>query len=202
MKLVDSPEEQGVLEALLDGSKPPLPAAAGSLHYLLATPFRYPPLPAGSRFRGPGEPGVFYGSDELRTACAELGYWRWRFLRDATKLAQLAPMAQTAFQVAIDTTAIDLRLSPFAADSRQWTAPDDYGATQALARRAREARLGAIRYASVRDPARGACLALLTPAGFASKHPVEPTQTWWLSVRHQHVVWVRDGERLDFRFAH
>ena len=60
--------------------KPPVPAGARTLHYLLFTPFRYPPPPGGSRFRGPNDPGVFYGADEVRTACAELGYWRWRHL--------------------------------------------------------------------------------------------------------------------------
>ena len=49
MKLVDGPEEQRLLEQLLEAAKPPLPAAAHGLHYLLATPFRYPPLPGGSR---------------------------------------------------------------------------------------------------------------------------------------------------------
>ena len=80
MALVDSIEEQHVLERLLDETKPSIPAAAAHLHWLLFTPFRYPPPPGGSRFRGPNDPGVFYGADEIRTACAELGYWRWRHL--------------------------------------------------------------------------------------------------------------------------
>lgn len=201
MKLVDGPQEQRVLELLLESSKPPSPANAPSLHYLLATPFRYPPLPGGSRFRGPGEPGVFYGGDHLKTACAELGYWRWRFLRDSPRLEQLAPMAQTAFQVAADTTAIDLREGPFKKDARRWTSPDDYRDTQALAGVARAADVGAIRFESVRDPDRGGCVALLTPRAFASNQPIGPTQTWWLVVRQQHVTWVRDLEHHVFRFG-
>ena len=44
MRLVDSLEEQAVLESILEQSKPAL-AAEGTqaLHYLLATPFRYRP---------------------------------------------------------------------------------------------------------------------------------------------------------------
>jgi hypothetical protein len=72
--LVDSLAEQHALERLLDERKPPLPQGAARLHYLLFTPFRYRPPPGGSRFRGPNDPGVFYGADEVRTACAELGY--------------------------------------------------------------------------------------------------------------------------------
>ena len=60
MVLVDTLDEQALLESLLDQSKPPLPEPLRRLHWLLFTPFRYPPLPTGSRFRGPAEAGVFY----------------------------------------------------------------------------------------------------------------------------------------------
>ena len=85
-RLVDSNEEQAVLEELLEESKPRMPASTVGLHYLLATPFRYPPWHRGSRFRSPAEPGVFYAAEERRTACAELGYWRWRFVTDSSGL--------------------------------------------------------------------------------------------------------------------
>ncbi|MCD8512620.1 MAG: hypothetical protein LRY63_03860 [Nitrincola sp.] len=51
MSYVDSLQEQAVLETLLESAKPSYPdaiisASMGSeLHYLLKTPFRYPPLP-------------------------------------------------------------------------------------------------------------------------------------------------------------
>lgn len=201
MKLVDGPEEQRLLEQLLEAAKPPLPAAAHGLHYLLATPFRYPPLPRGSRFRAAGEPGVFYGADALRTACAELGYWRSRFLADAAGLDRLEPVAHTAFQAAIATSAIDLTRAPLARDAAHWTAPGDYGATQALARACREAGVGAIRYASVRDPATGACTALLRPDGFDAARPVGATQTWWLAVQPGRALWRRGDTQWDFSYA-
>ena len=53
MALVDSIEEQHVLERLLDDTKPAIPAAAAHLHWLLFTPFRYPPPPGGSAFAAP-----------------------------------------------------------------------------------------------------------------------------------------------------
>jgi hypothetical protein len=86
MSLVDSLAEQAQLEALLDASKPPIPAAALGLHWLLFTPFRYPTSKYGSRFRRPYDPGVFYAAYERTTACAELGYWRWRFLTESPSL--------------------------------------------------------------------------------------------------------------------
>jgi hypothetical protein len=120
MVLVDTLDEQALLESLLEASKPPLPDAMRSLHWLLFTPFRYPPLPSGSRFRGPAEPGVFYGADERRTACAELGYWRWRFLNDSPALDALGPIAQTLFLTPVAGRGIDLRLPPFDAMRAAW----------------------------------------------------------------------------------
>ena len=78
MKLVDSVADQDLLEKMLEASKPPMPRDAQGMHYLLATPFRYA-SPWPSRFRAPGDPGVWYGAERLETACAEVGYWRWRF---------------------------------------------------------------------------------------------------------------------------
>ena len=93
--LVDNADEQRVLEDLLDEGKPPVPPNARRLDFLLFTPFRYPPPPGGSRFRGDVDPGVFYCADEVRTACAELGYWRWRHLLDTPALTRMPPASQT-----------------------------------------------------------------------------------------------------------
>lgn len=191
MVLVDTLDEQALLEQLLEGSKPPLPHGAEGLHWLLFTPFRYPPPPAGSRFRGPLDPGVFYGADEMRTACAELGYWRWRFLVESPVLVALDPRQQTVFRVAIASLTVDLRNPPFARNRKKWTDPADYEATQHFARQAREVGIGAIRYQSVRDPERGGCGAVLNPDAFAEKTPLE-TQTWWLSVTRERVIWQRE----------
>ena len=48
-------------------------------HYLLATPFRYPPLPYGSRFGSRFEPSLFYGARSASTALAESAYYRFVF---------------------------------------------------------------------------------------------------------------------------
>nr|WP_314623429.1 RES family NAD+ phosphorylase [uncultured Noviherbaspirillum sp.] len=188
MVLVDTLDEQALLESLLDQSKPPLDDALRRLHWLLFTPFRYPPLPSGSRFRGPAEPGVFYGADERRTACAELGYWRWRFLTDSPALDAIGPIPQTLFRTPVAGRGIDLRMPPFDARRGAWTAPADYAACQELARDARRENLQLIRYQSVRDPQSGACAAVLAHAAFAASQPAE-TESWMLVVARQHVIW-------------
>lgn len=198
-RLVDSNEEQAVLEDLLDESKPGMPASTAGLHYLLATPFRYPPWHRGSRFRSPADPGVFYAADQRRTACAELGYWRWRFVTDSSGLAKvgLGPVAHTLFQVQVAATGIDLRSPPFSRDALKWTDPANYGATQALAAVVRRTPVTVIRYESVRDPGKGGCAALLEPTAFARRKPLA-SQTWFLTVTAAASAWQRDAEKLEF----
>ncbi|MCP5265596.1 MAG: RES family NAD+ phosphorylase [Burkholderiaceae bacterium] len=201
MKLVDDRDEQDLLESLLESSKPALASGTERLDYLLATPFRYPARHGGSRFRGATDPGVFYGAESVHTAAAELGYWRWRFLRDAVDLDRLAPVAHTAFRADIATEVVDLREPPLSADAAAWRHPDDYSATQAFARVAREAGLGGIVYGSVRDPRPGWCLALLTPAGFARTKPQPRMQTWFLAVSAEDVTWRREGASMRFEMS-
>jgi RES domain len=190
MKLVDTLEQQHLLEQILEASKPPLPPEARHLHWLLFTPFRYPPLPRGSRFRAADDPGVFYGADERRTACAELGYWRWRFLMES-ELEALDPFQQTLFQVQVKGSCIDLRRQPWLAQRKKWMDPVDYSHCQALAREAREQGTQIIRYQSVRDPEGGACAAVLSPAAFAHPDPL-CSETWTLSVARNRVLWQQD----------
>ena len=73
-KLVDSEKEHEILEILIERTKPHLSQASEfkGLHYLLFTPFRYPPLRHGSRFGKTYEPSLWYGSLELETALRRL----------------------------------------------------------------------------------------------------------------------------------
>jgi hypothetical protein len=195
LRLVANVEEQLVLERLLDQSKPPLPLDTSGLHYLLATPFRYS-SPIGSRFREPAESGIWYGAEAQRTACAELGYWRWRFLIDSDALQTLGPSPQTVFRAGIDGRLVDLTQPPFKRARAQWTHPDDYAPSQGFARVARQANIDAIRYESVRDPKHGAAVAVLRPC-FKPRKPLEQ-HTWLLTVRRGAVVWQREGETFEF----
>lgn len=200
MALVDSLDEQQLLEDILDAGKPPIPPAARGLHYLLFTPFRYPPSPYGSRFRAPHDPGIFYGAPTTRTACAELGYWRWRFLMDSPALQAIDARPQTVFEVCVKARGIALDVPPFDADRTLWTDPRDYGPCQAMARIARQAEVGVIRYASVRDPG-GLCHAVLEPTAFCAPAPLTTT-TWMLTIRRDRVIWQRDDlmQREQYEF--
>lgn len=198
MKLVDNRDEQDLLESLLEASKPPSPRNTTGLDYLLATPFRYDPKRGGSRFRAVTDAGVFYGAESVRTAGAELGYWRWKFLQDAVDLERIEPVAHTAFRTEIATRVVDLRKPPFDADAAIWQHPTRYEPTQQFARIAREADIGGILYQSVRDPQPAWCVALLTPGGFVKTRPHAERQTWYLAVSHHEVTLRRDTESMQF----
>ena len=188
MRLVDTLDEQRALEELLEASKPPLPAAAAHLHYLLSTPFRYPaPPPLGSRFRGIGDAGVWYGAYHVHTALAEVAYWRLRFLTDSPATPDLPPVAHTALRATIGGNAIVLSAPPFDRQRKRWEDPVSYVATQALARVARQAHIALIRYRSVRDPRHRACVAVLTPAAFRATAPLEQ-HTWLIKVSRERVL--------------
>lgn len=198
LKLVDTLAEQEILEALLDETKPPLPAECRGLDYLLATPFRYKPYPHGSRFRRAGRtPGVFYAAESPETAMAEMAFHRLLFFLVESPGTPLpdAPADYTAFAAEVATPlALDLTAGALGRDPR-WTDPVDYAPCQALAEAAREAGAEAIRYASVRDPAGGANLAVLTCAAFARPAPTR-RESWKIRVAPHGVQALRESPAL------
>lgn len=181
LKLVDTLEEQALLETLLEESKPALPPECAGLDYLLATPFHYGAIyPYGSRFRRAGRTlGVFYASEQVETALAEMSFYRLLFFSDSPGTPLPANAAEyTAFAAVIATKqAVDLTLAPLERDREAWADPVNYEACQSLADAARAGKVDAILYQSVRDPKGGKNIALLTAHAFAAREPVE-RQTW------------------------
>lgn len=184
-KLVDSTEEHDLLESLIDGAKPPPPREASfrGLHYLLFTPFRYPPLPNGSRFGARSERGIWYGSDTVETALAERAYYK--LLAHAGTTARLpSPFTGqiTLFQAKVSTRrGVDLSTGPFARHRALISSPTDYGASQLLGREMRADEVHAFRYASARDPAGGTNVGVFDPAAFARAKPTAQ-QEWFFTL--------------------
>jgi hypothetical protein len=93
-----------------------------------------------------------------------------------------------------------LREPPYNSNASLWLHPNDYSATQAFGRIARDAGIGAILYQSVRDPEKHFCVAVLTPLAFAAKKPDNATQTWSLTISTKEAIWMRQGvESFSFR---
>ena len=193
-KLVDTHAEQAMLESLLETGKPPYPPGSEHLHYLLKTPFRYyPPRPHGSRFRRAGMlEGVFYASLDKCTAMAEMAYYRLRFFQDAPDC--LLPKQEhklTAFSVKYQTERqLNLQRTPLNKDQALWTHRTDYSASQALAEVARVAKIESIKYLSVRDPAQGSNIALLTFTAFSDRKPAQE-QTWYMHFSDSEILATR-----------
>src|SRR5690606_8663914 len=76
---VDTLDEQALLEQMLDQAKPVSQADCEPLHYLLKTPFRYPPLKWGSRFGRVHERSLFYGGKNIGAVLAESAFYRFVF---------------------------------------------------------------------------------------------------------------------------
>ena len=201
MALVDTLEEQALLEQVLDESKPAIPEECRHLHYLLFTPFRYGTLyPRGSRFRRAGlSPGVFYASLQIATAVAEMAFWRLLFYAESPHTPWPANAGEyTAFSVRVAAgKGLDLTRPPLNGDAAKWTDPTDYSHCQDLADAARPAGVQAVKYQSAR--AAGLNIALLTCSAFVSREP-EETRRWRLHVGATGVRAICDfpDERLAF----
>lgn len=203
-RLTDGPAEQDVLERLVEEVKPTMPAAAISLHHLLATPFRYGYWKA-TRFRRANErPGVFYASETEPAAVAEAAYYAMRFFSAAPGVKlPTTTIERFGFSIPIAVErALDLTDAPLDRGRTLWTRDRDYGSCQRFATAARAINAQLLRYESVRDPAAGANVALLDPGAFQRPVPY-PERSWHFRFRDKKLTAFAAGEsreRFDFTF--
>lgn len=181
-KLVDSLEEHDILEDIIEQVKPKLPEKNRNLnlHYLLATPFRYPPLQHGSRFGKVFEPSLWYGSIELITAFAETAYYRILFLTHTTAKLNMVQTKLSAFPVVIKTNkGIDLSIKPFNKFTKLISSKTNYYHSQALGSVMRAQGVEAFLYYSARDTKQRLNIALFTPMAFKNPTILQNTITSW-----------------------
>lgn len=202
-KLVDSSAEQELLETLIDRVKPPTTTGTRQ-HYLLFTPFRYPPLRNGSRFGSRSERGIWYGADTPRTAFAEVAYYRLLFLSGTRANLSLLSASLSAFSVRMRSArAIMLDAPPFNAHVHAISSPTSYDASQQLGRDMRAAGVELFRYRSARDVNGGINVAAFTPVVFHSATP-QHFQRWHCSATPSMVDFTRgdlSGKRETYQFA-
>ncbi|MGH7695387.1 MAG: RES family NAD+ phosphorylase [Gemmatimonadaceae bacterium] len=170
-KLVANAQEQALLEDLIDRAKPP-DLTSGKLHYLLATPFRYPPLRWGSRFGTKRERGIWYGSETRHAMFAEVGFYRLVFLEGTRADLETITTALTVFRAnARSPRSIDLTVPPFAAERATIASPVSYSETQPLGHAMRDVGVELFRYPSARDPLGGTNVGAFTPTVFGRSKP-------------------------------
>ncbi len=180
--------EQALLEELLEASKPKLPPGCEKLHYLLATPFRYPPLRHGSRFGGRHEPSIFYGARARETVLAESAYYRFVFWGGMSSPPPKPLRTQhTLFSVSYTSIrGLKLQAPPFDALRAILTDPTNYTATQALGTRMREAGVEVFEFVSARDPAEGTNVGVISPAALSDIRP-RGIEEWWCETNGEEV---------------
>lgn len=201
MQLVDNLEDQSLLEEMLDAAKPPPPPDSEHLHYLLYTPFRYPPLPYGSRYGARHEPSLFYGALVPATVMAEAAYYRFVFWQGMQTPPTSPIRSQHTLFSACYATDHGLKLQEGACRKQRDTLTNhaDYRATQQLGSDMREAGVEAFEFPSARCPDSGINVALFTPATFTWDKPKE-MQSWLGETDAETVIFSQAQTRLLYRF--
>lgn len=177
--LVDDLEEHALLEEIIDDFKPPYTADAAGRHYLISTPFRYPPLNHGSRFGTRYEPSYFYASEEQATCLAEAAFYRFVFFDGmATPFAHTVRSEHQLFAVTAQTEcASDMTTVNEPHALNELTSESSYAFTQTVGKCLREGGTQLIRYYSARCDA-GINVAIDSPAVIVSAVPehITPVQ--------------------------
>lgn len=176
--LVDDLAEHELLESMLESSKP---SAQGSerlrrLDYLLRSPWRYPPLPWGSRFGRRFEPSLFYGALSDEALFAEAAYYRLLFLEGMQRPFRDRVISQfTVFDALYRSDAgVDLTVPPFSGHEPVLTHRSNYAPCQLLGTVLRESGIEILVYLSARSAARERNVALFTPAALRSRKHRNP----------------------------
>ncbi|KTD07059.1 RES family NAD+ phosphorylase [Legionella jamestowniensis] len=200
--LVDSIEEHDLLEELLEKSKPNV---ANKTHYLIFTPFRYPPLKYGSRFGRQYEPSLWYGSLELQTALAEVAFYRLKFFDDSSANLGYIEIPMTAFKAHIKTKqGVDLTKNIFSKYIEKISHKNNYDYSQSLGTDMRNAGIEVFLFASARVSQLSKNAAAFIPTVFIKKNGqfISNMQNWSCLANKNIIEFSRFGilntERLSF----
>lgn len=200
---VNTLDEQALLEELLEASKPKYPqTVVAELHYLLKTPFRYPPLPWGSRFGRVHEPSLFYGGLTLSAALSEAAYYRFVFFRSMGGEPPSSSLItkHSEFTVEYRTEkGIQLQGPPFDAYTGLLSHRTDYSHAQAMGTAMRAEGVQAFEYRSARSVSGELCGALFTPEAFAGDRPGS-MEHWLCELTQEAVIFKEYGAGATHHF--
>ena len=177
-KITDTHDELIHVENVISQQANNFAYAFRDLHPLMQQPFNTKTEPGGSRFRGQFDKGVIYGADTIETAAAERGYHHHLFVKNSPELTHSGATPFTFFTVKIAMNAVDVRKAPFNKERAVFENRSSYIESQRFASLVRQANVPGIKYASVRNPHIGSCVAMLSPSGFASKQPASWDENW------------------------
>ena len=178
-KLVDTDDEFDILENLLENSKPRVDEDTyAQYHYLLFTPFRYPPLKHGSRFGRRFEPSIWYGSINMETAFREVAFYRFLFLQDTHAEIALNLMLSAYSVKAYSSKAIDLTVQPFDQYREMISSALTYECSQQLGSDMRNNGVEMFAYYSARTQKSTTNIGIFYPHVFKTKRLYDEPLTW------------------------
>jgi hypothetical protein len=151
MNLLDTLAEQALLEELIETTKPSIDETKRR-HYLIQTPFRYPPLKHGSRFGSRFEPSIFYAGQTLKSAICESAFYSFYFLSRCTvQYADAIINHKTSFTVEIQAKHhVDLTKVLSRDIQEKLTHKSDYQFTQSIGKQMRQESVASFRFFSAR----------------------------------------------------
>lgn len=200
--LVDDLDEQFLLEKMLDDVKPAYRQDVENMHYLLKTPFRYPPLKHGSRFGTRLMRSFFYASEQITTALSEVAYYRFIFLSDMEiEYTGTIRSQHLSFSVSIESSqSIDLSACNFENIKTDLTDPQNYKFCQRIGKWAVEDQnIDTIKYWSARCM-NGTNLAVFDPNSIASNQP-ENQQNWLCLSQSDKISFTQHGGHLPKNYS-
>lgn len=180
-KLVDTSAEHDVLEEIIEKSKPNIvfyndEQYFKGLHYLLSTPFRYPPLKHGSRFGSRLERNLLYGSLKLSAALSEIAFYKLSFLHSSEANISGNTITYTSFRFNIvSDNFIDLCSNPFNSYSDSISSKIEYKNSQNLGKDMRQNGIECFKFTSARDPLNGENIGVFTPKSLQNNNRLEKT---------------------------
>lgn len=202
-QLLDTLEEQALLEEMLDAVKPRYPENMAHLHYLLKSPFRYPPLKWGSRFGRTFEPSIFYGGCSVDVTLAESAYYRFIFWHSmqAPPPKPIMRSVHTLFSVDYKTQkGVQLQSAPFDQYHDVLRHPSNYSFAQSLGTVIRSQQVEVFEYCSARTTQNqdksqdkklnireGICVGLFTADSFCTNQPKE-RQQWFCDMSADGII--------------
>ncbi|KXI27314.1 RES family NAD+ phosphorylase [Paraglaciecola hydrolytica] len=200
-QLVDDLDEQYLLEQMLDEVKPCYREGTEHMHYLLKTPFRYPPLKYGSRFGTRLLPSFFYASEDEHACLGEVAYYRFVFLHHM-QVAYDKPIRSQhmMFNLEVKTSnCADLSLDDFASVKSTLLDPSQYLFSQAVGHYLQaQAQVDVIRYPSARIE-NGINIAIVNPQAIISTEP-ESCQNWLCLTLTDKVSFTQSARSLPLTF--
>lgn len=193
--LVDDLDEQFLLEQMLDEVKPPYRSGTEDMHYLLKTPFRYPPLQYGSRFGNHLMASFFYAGETVDTTLSEVAYYRFVFLSHMSEPYHQAIQSEhLLFSVNVSSLhCADLTHKNLQGFKSLLRGPSSYVFSQHAGKwLVEDQESEVIRYFSARHES-GINVAIFEPCAIVSRQP-EEQQRWLCLTRPDKISFSQHGQ--------